>query len=84
MSISDSPYATDTDTVICLNQHFPLSTKDQEVIAVLLCENFLSWHMSALFPYASVINDLPLRSAKFHWLQIVKGMRMEKEYEECP
>ena len=84
MSISDSPYATDTDTVICLNQHFPLSTKDQEVIAVLLCENFLSWHMSALFPYASVINDLPLRSAKFHQLQIVKGTRMEKEYEECP
>ena len=31
-----------------------------------------------------LINDLPLRSAKFHQLQIVKGTRMEKEYEECP
>ena len=31
-----------------------------------------------------MINDLPLRSAKFHQLQIVKGTRMEKEYEECP
>lgn len=32
----------------------------------------------------SLINDLPLRSAKFHQLQIVKGTRMEKEYEERP
>ena len=31
-----------------------------------------------------MVNDLPLRSAKFHQLQIVKGTRMEKEYEECP
>lgn len=31
-----------------------------------------------------LINELPLRSAKFHQLQIVKGTRMEKECEECP
>ena len=31
-----------------------------------------------------MINDLPLRSAKFHQLQIVKGTRMEQEYAECP
>lgn len=31
-----------------------------------------------------LINDLPLRSAKFHQLQIVKGTRMENEYAECP
>ena len=31
-----------------------------------------------------LINELPLRSAKFHQLQIVKGTRMEKEYEGCP
>ena len=31
-----------------------------------------------------LINELPLRSTKFHQLQIVKGTRMEKEYEECP
>ena len=31
-----------------------------------------------------LINELPLRSAKFHQLQIVKGTRMEKEYAECP
>ena len=30
------------------------------------------------------INSLPLRSVKFHPLQIVKGTRMEKEYAECP
>ena len=30
------------------------------------------------------INSLPLRSVKFHQLQIVKGTRMEKEYAECP
>ena len=29
------------------------------------------------------INSLPLRSVKFHQLQIVKGTRMEKEYAEC-
>jgi radical SAM protein (TIGR01212 family) len=31
-----------------------------------------------------LINELPLRSAKFHQLQIVKGTRMEKEYAENP
>ena len=30
------------------------------------------------------INDLPIRSVKFHQLQFVKGTRMEKEYEERP
>ena len=32
----------------------------------------------------ALINCLPLRSVKFHQLQIVKGTRMEKEYAECP
>jgi radical SAM protein (TIGR01212 family) len=32
----------------------------------------------------SMINDLPLRSVKFHQLQIVKGTRMEQEYAEHP
>ena len=32
----------------------------------------------------ALINSLPLRSVKFHQLQIVKGTRMEKEYAECP
>ena len=32
----------------------------------------------------SMINDLPVRSVKFHQLQIVKGTRMEKEFAECP
>lgn len=32
----------------------------------------------------ALINDLPLHSAKFHQLQIVKGTRMEKEYAERP
>lgn len=31
-----------------------------------------------------LINSLPLRSVKFHQLQIVKGTRMEREYAECP
>ena len=31
-----------------------------------------------------MINDLPIRSVKFHQLQIVKGTRMEKEFAECP
>ena len=31
-----------------------------------------------------MINDLPIRSVKFHQLQIVKGTRMEKEYAEVP
>ena len=30
----------------------------------------------------AIINELPLRSVKFHQLQIVKGTRMEKEYAE--
>ena len=32
----------------------------------------------------ALINALPIRSVKFHQLQIVKGTRMEKEYSECP
>lgn len=32
----------------------------------------------------SLINSLPVRSVKFHQLQIVKGTRMEKEFAECP
>jgi radical SAM protein (TIGR01212 family) len=32
----------------------------------------------------TLINELPLRSVKFHQLQIVKGTRMEKEYAERP
>jgi radical SAM superfamily enzyme len=32
----------------------------------------------------AMINALPIRSVKFHQLQIVKGTRMEKEYAECP
>lgn len=32
----------------------------------------------------ALINALPIRSVKFHQLQIVKGTRMEKEYAECP
>ena len=32
----------------------------------------------------ALINSLPLRSVKFHQLQIVKGTRMEREYSECP
>ena len=31
-----------------------------------------------------LINALPIRSVKFHQLQIVKGTRMEKEYAEHP
>lgn len=31
-----------------------------------------------------LINGLPLRSVKFHQLQIVKGTRMEQEYAEVP
>ena len=31
-----------------------------------------------------MINDLPVRSVKFHQLQIVKGTRMEREYAERP
>ena len=32
----------------------------------------------------AMINDLPIRSVKFHQLQIVKGTRMEKEFAERP
>ena len=32
----------------------------------------------------SILNGLPVRSVKFHQLQIVKGTRMEKEYQEFP
>ncbi len=32
----------------------------------------------------AMINGLPIRSAKFHQLQIVKGTAMEKEYREHP
>ena len=32
----------------------------------------------------AVINSLPVRSIKFHQLQIVKGTRMEKDYENHP
>ena len=32
----------------------------------------------------AVLNELPIRSVKFHQLQIVKGTRMEKEYAENP
>ena len=32
----------------------------------------------------SMINDLPIRSVKFHQLQIVKGTEMEKEFARCP
>ena len=32
----------------------------------------------------AMINDLPIRSVKFHQLQIVKGTRMEQEYAERP
>jgi radical SAM superfamily enzyme len=31
-----------------------------------------------------MINALPIRSVKFHQLQIVKGTRMEQEYAHCP
>ena len=31
-----------------------------------------------------MINSLPIRSVKFHQLQIVKGTRMDQEYAQCP
>lgn len=37
-----------------------------------------------LLEQTSLINSLPLRSAKFHQLQIVKGTKMEKEYASRP
>ena len=33
---------------------------------------------------ASMINELPLVSVKFHQLQIIKGTRMEREFKEHP
>ena len=33
---------------------------------------------------AKIINDLPLNSVKFHQLQIIKGTKMEKEFESFP
>ena len=37
-----------------------------------------------LLDQSQTISALPLTSVKFHQLQIVKGTRMEKEYEACP
>lgn len=37
-----------------------------------------------LIDQCSLISSLPLHSVKFHQLQLVKGTRMEKEYEENP
>ena len=37
-----------------------------------------------MFDACTMINDLPIRSVKFHQLQIVKGTRMEQEFAECP
>lgn len=37
-----------------------------------------------LLDQCSLINSLPLLSVKFHQLQLVKGTRMEKEFEEHP
>lgn len=39
---------------------------------------------SAILDSCRLINGLPVRSVKFHQLQIVKGTRMEKEYAERP
>jgi len=33
---------------------------------------------------ASIISDLPLKSIKFHQLQIIKGTKMEEEYQKNP
>lgn len=37
-----------------------------------------------LLDQCALISSLPLRSVKFHQLQIVKGTRMEKEFAEVP
>ncbi len=37
-----------------------------------------------LLDQCDAISSLPLRSVKFHQLQIVKGTRMEKEYSQNP
>lgn len=39
---------------------------------------------SMMLEETAMINELPLRSLKFHQLQIVKGTRIEKEFEERP
>ncbi len=33
--------------------------------------------------YAEVINTLPVTAVKFHQLQIIRGTKIEKEYERC-
>jgi radical SAM protein (TIGR01212 family) len=37
-----------------------------------------------MLEYATFINHTPLKSVKFHQLQIVKGTSMEKEFALCP
>ena len=37
-----------------------------------------------LLEQTSLINDMPLRSVKFHQLQIIKGTAMEREYARNP
>lgn len=37
-----------------------------------------------LLAQCSIINSLPLKSVKFHQLQIVRGTKIEKEYEAAP
>jgi len=39
---------------------------------------------SMMIEEASMINELPLDSVKFHQLQIIKGTKMEKEFDEFP
>ncbi len=39
---------------------------------------------SMLLEQCAMINELPLRSVKFHQLQFVKGTKMEQEYESDP
>lgn len=38
----------------------------------------------AMLEACDILNALPVRSIKFHQLQIVKGTRMEKEYQQHP
>lgn len=40
--------------------------------------------MEDMLKEAEIISDLPLKSVKFHQLQIIKGTEMEKEYQENP
>lgn len=37
-----------------------------------------------MLAYAEIINKLPINSAKFHQLQIIRGTAMEKEFQNCP